>query len=215
MSLSNWHGHGGVNWRLQDGGVEIEDTGIERTRGAPSTVTRVWEQFAPAINEAAREHRMPCELIVATICTESAGNPKALRIEPGYESDEKTPHKVSPGLMQTLISTAREALQMSFDRDFLYEPRNSIRAGAAYMAQQKRKTGFDPPLVAAAYNAGGIYTQNGAKNRWKLRQFPIGTGEHCDRFVKFYNDAVAVLAKHATRPAMSHADFLADEQVFG
>ncbi|HEU4534292.1 MAG TPA: hypothetical protein VFS00_09250, partial [Polyangiaceae bacterium] len=80
-------------------------------------------------------------------------------------------------------------------------------------AKQKSKTSFDPPLVAAAYNAGGLYAQNGPANRWKLRQFPIGTGAHCNRFVKFYNDAVVVLAEHSTSPVVSHADLLCEELV--
>lgn len=37
--------------------------------------------------------------------------------EPGFPSDAQTPHRVSPGLMQTLIATAREALgDPSLDR---------------------------------------------------------------------------------------------------
>src|SRR5207253_652812 len=119
--------------------------------------------------------RVPCALIVATICTESGGKADAVRLEPGYVSDEQTPHKVSPGLMQTLISTARETMQMSFDRSWLLQPGNSILAGSSYIARQASLTGFDPPLVAAAYNAGKLAYQNGGQNRWKLRRFPIGT----------------------------------------
>ena len=203
-NLTDFHGFkDSVRWRLTPDGVEIEGSGVERTRGAPATVTRVWNDFGDAINRTARARRVPCALIVATICTESGGRADAVRIEPGYTSDEATPHRVSPGLMQTLISTAREAMQMSFGRDWLLIPGNSIEAGTAYIAQQGRLTGFDPPLVAAAYNAGRLAHQAGAQNRWKLRQFPIGTGKHCDRFVRFFNDAVAVLAAHRLRPAVS------------
>jgi Transglycosylase SLT domain len=210
MSLLEWHRHNeSIQWRLVAGGIETEGAGIERTVGKPATATRVWQSFAPVINEVAEEHVLPCELIVATICTESRGNPKALRLEPGFVSDEKTPHRVSPGLMQTLISTARMSLRKDrLSRADLFDPGTSIRAGTAYIAQQRTKTNFDPPLVAAAYNAGGLYANTGVKNRWKLRQYPIGTGAHCDRFVKFYNDAVVVLAAHKTKPTISHADFI-------
>jgi Transglycosylase SLT domain len=209
-SVRSWHTvfDGGVRWRLVDAGVEIEDSGVERTKGNPNTVTRVWQRFADGINVAARKYQLPCELIVATICTESGGDETALRLEPGYSSDETTPNKVSPGLMQTLISTAREALQMSLDRDWLLQPKNSIRAGTAYIAKQRRITGFDPPLVAAAYNAGRIARNPGAQNRWKLRQYPIGTGAHCDRFVRFYNDAVVVLAQASVTPVVRHQSLL-------
>jgi hypothetical protein len=113
--------------------------------------------------------------------------------------------------MQTLLSTAREALAMSFDRAYLLDPQHSIQAGGAYLRRQVRVTGFDPPLVAAAYNAGRLAHQSGSANRWKLRQFPIGTGAHCDRFVRFFNDAVFVLGRHAVRPSFSFPEFLAAE----
>jgi hypothetical protein len=171
-------------------------------------VTRVWESYGDAINRTARARRVPCELIVATICTESGGKADAVREEPGFVSDSETPNKVSPGLMQTLISTASSTLQMSVDRRWLLEPANSIEAGTAYIAQQARDTALDPPLVAAAYNAGRIKYQDGSANRWKLRQYRIGTGEHCDRFVRFLNDAGYVLARHAKRPSVTLADLL-------
>jgi Transglycosylase SLT domain len=209
MSLSEWHGYeDSVRWRVVPGGVEIEGTGIERTSGLPATVTRVWEAYGDAINRTARARRVPCELIVATICTESGGKADAVRLEPGYKSDEETPHKVSPGLMQTLIATAGEALQMSVDRNWLLDPAHSIEAGTAYIARQSKVTGLDPPFVAAAYNAGALKCQKGSQNRWKLRQYPVGTGTHCDRFVRFFNDAVFVLRRHSTKPALSIDDLL-------
>lgn len=108
MALAEFHGYkDSVRWRLVPAGVEVEGSGVERTRSVAKTVTRVWETYAADINRTARARRVPCALIVATICTESGGRADAVRLEPGYKSDESTPHKVSPGLMQTLISTAR------------------------------------------------------------------------------------------------------------
>lgn len=85
-------------------------------------------------------------MIIANIATESSGKADAARREPGYVSDRETPHRVSYGLMQTLISTARAAIgDSSIDRDYLLDPDGSIRAGTAYIAQQSKKTQFDPP----------------------------------------------------------------------
>lgn len=70
---------------------------------------RVWQAHRLDIEEAALKHKVPVELIVATICAETSGRTDAIRIEPGYVSDLTTPHRVSCGLMQTLISTARQA----------------------------------------------------------------------------------------------------------
>lgn len=209
MALTDFHTfEDSIRWRLNPDGVEIDGAGVERTKGAPNTVTRVWEAYAADINRTARARRVPCELIIATICTESGGKANAVRLEPGYKSDEATPNKVSPGLTQTLISTASEVMGRKVTREWLLDPANAIEAGSIYIARQSKKTGFDPPLVAAAYNAGSLKYQDGKNNRWKLRQFPIGTGAHCDRFVQFFNDAVFVLKRHSTKPALSFADFL-------
>lgn len=180
---------GGVEWQLTSQGIKINGAGIERTYGEPATVARVWKNFGDSIQKWADELVVPVELIVATICTETGGNPNAVRKEPGYASDYGTPSRVSAGLMQTLISTAREVVgKRGIDRNWLLAPDNAIMAGASYIKKQAGATDFDPPKVACAYNAGGVYRQDGARNRWKMRQFPLGTGEHCDRFVKWFND---------------------------
>ena len=71
-------------------------------------------------------------LLLATACAESGGRADAVREEPGYAGDEATPQRVSPGLMQTLIGTAREALgDPSLDRARLLDPAVSLLAGAA------------------------------------------------------------------------------------
>ncbi len=212
MALTEWHPgpFGGVRWRLTDVGVEVEGTGVERTRGEPITATRIWERWSEPINRLARAYRVPCVLIVGTICIESRGQEDAVREEPGYVSDEETPARISAGLMQTLIKTARDTLQMSLDRNWLLKGENSVQAGTAYIAQQSRITGLDPPLVGAAYNSGGLHEQTGAQNRWKLRQYPIGTGAYLDHFIPFFNDAVAVLAGHATRPSVGLGTLLGD-----
>jgi hypothetical protein len=205
IGLREYHGFGnGARWRLGRDGVEVEGTGVERTSGAPTTVTRIWEAYTEAINHSASAYGVPCQIIVATIAIESGGHADAIRKAPGYVSDERTPHLVSVGLMHTLLSTARETLRMNLDRDYLLVPGHSIDAGTAYIREQADLTAFDPPLVAAAYNAGGLYDEPGLENRWKVRQSPIGTGIHLDRFVRLFNDSVFVLARHAIPPAVTY-----------
>lgn len=183
---------GSVKWRLVPGGVEIENSGIERSNGRPTTVEGIWSKYSKEIEKAAYRYAVPIEYILATIATESSGNAGVLREEPGYISDEQTPHRISVGLMQTLISTASATIGTKVDRDWLMDPQNAIMAGTSYIRDQAPKTLLDGPLVFAAYNAGGIYIQNGPDNRWKTRQYPIGTSHHCDRAIKWLNDAVAV-----------------------
>lgn len=199
-----------MSWRVSPKGILVNGK-LERTPGPPNTVKHVWDTFHVAINAAASKYQVPAQLIIATICTESGGNPKAIRHEPGYKSDALTPHLVSPGIMQTLISTARSALRNpKIDTKWLLNPANSIMAGTCVIKQGSSVTHFDPPLVAAAYNAGSVIHQSGPANRWKLRQFPIGTSEHCDRFVKWFNDACAVLATHAVQPTVGLEAIIGD-----
>lgn len=193
-----------IRWHLTKAGLSIDGGSPENTGGQPQTVRRVWNDFGPAIEASAQEFGVPVELIIATICTESSGKPDALRKEPGYVDDDATPHKISPGLMQTLISTARDSLPgIAIDRNWLFVPANSIRAGTAYISKQSGSTKLDPPVVACAYNAGSVKENTDPDNRWKMRQFPIGTSEHADRFVKWFNDCFRVFAPPASAPTGS------------
>lgn len=198
---------GGVLWQLTRAGLVVGGR-IDRSPGAPVTVPRVLQAYGPDIEAAALKHKVPVELIVATICAETSGRSDAIRIEPGYVSDSATPHRVSCGLMQTLISTAREATGNSaLVRDDLLNPATSIDAGTAYINQQRTVTRLDPPQVACAYNAGGLYLNRGEANRWKLKQYPIGTGAHADRFTKWFNDCFATFAADPSRVSSTVPSF--------
>ena len=72
----------------------------------------------------------------------------------------------------------------------LYEPDISVMIGAAIIAQRRNRTGDDPILVSAAYNAGGVYKSS--KNAWCLRTY----GDHLDRAAKWYGDACATLKEN-------------------
>ncbi|MFY0669892.1 MAG: transglycosylase SLT domain-containing protein [Alteromonas stellipolaris] len=182
-------------WYLTPSGLLI-DNGVNGSPGELVTVPSVIEKYDANIKAASESYQVPYELIVATICTESGGNPELTRQESSFVSDHMTPHRVSTGLMQTLISTARESLgDDAISREQLMQPDISIRAGTAYIKQQFHVTAFDPPRVACAYNAGGIYRNDSANNRWKMRQYPIGTSKHADRFVMWFNDCFRYFAE--------------------
>lgn len=204
MSLETLHGYrDSVRWRLTTSGVEIEGSGVERTFGEPQTVSRAWDLFSAEVNRSADSHKVPCALIIATICIESdKGDPRAVHLRPGYVSDDKTPEKVCVGLMQTLLSTARTTLRKPVDRDWLMHPENSIMTGTALIRQQSEETSLDPPLVAAAYAAGSLRHRPSEHNRWKLRFGPFYSGEYGNRFIRLFNDAVHVLGTAATKPSV-------------
>lgn len=193
-----------LQWKLAPQGLTLDRAAPLTTGGEPETVRSVWQRFSQPIQEWAASFGIPVELIIATICTETGGNPTAVREEPGYVSDQATPDKVSPGLMQTLISTARQVLaDPSIDRHWLFEPGNAIRAGTAYITSQWKVTNLDPPKVACAYNSGGVYYNGSPANCWKMRQYPIGTQEHADRFVKWFNDCFVMFERDKITPNLS------------
>jgi len=178
---------GGCNWQLTADGLVV-DGRLERTDGALVTVPRVWRDFGVEIRRAADEFRVPVELIVATICTESSG-------DRNVPSRRESGGRMSVGLMQTLIGTAHDMLPNEvMDEVTLKDPLTSIRAGTAYINNELRVTALDPPLVACAYNAGDLYINESSSNRWKLRQYPIGSSEHADRFVRWFNDCFATFS---------------------
>ena len=202
-------------WRLASDGIRINGTPAIGTVGQPKTVEGVWARFGDDVRAWATEYDVPVELIVVAICTESRGKPEAIRTEPGYRSDQETPDRVSPGLMQTLISTARDTLGKRglgdtgrIDRTWLFVPRNSIGAGTSYVREQferpgARSTRFDLPKVACAYNAGSLLPNDRAANRWKMKQYPIGSGMHADHFVEWFNDCFRLFEDNpATRPSV-------------
>ena len=199
-----------VLWQLTTEGICIDGKNPENFGGDPQTVRRVWRDFKIPIKEWSLKFGVPAELIIATICTESYGKPESLRKEPGYISDDETPQKISLGLMQTLLSTAAATLRLDgIDRNWLIQPENSIRAGTGYIAQQWRSTHFDPPKVACAYNAGGIYYNNSPTNRWKMRQYPISSAKHADRFVKWFNECFLMFKRDHVIPTVSFFRLLA------
>lgn len=190
---------GSCVWMLSKNGVVITGQGLTRTKGEPTTALSTWNNFRKSFEKSACAYGVPVELLIATACTESGGKADAIRKEPGYLSDEETPNKVSPGLMQTLISTARAAIgDNSIGRQQLLDADLAIRAGALYIKQEAVRenlgTNFDPPLVGIAYNAGSL--RNTGKNPWSLVQTDRGGGKfHADAFVEYFNDAFAVLSQ--------------------
>lgn len=215
FALSEFHSvfPGSVRWRLTPSGIEIEAVGHITVGSSARTRTRAYlSKFGEMYASASTEYSVPLELLVACSLTEGAvADPeKSVRKEPGYISDAQTPNRISVGLCQLLISTARSVMKdPAINRAWLSVPLNNLRACAAYMKQQAPRTYFDPVLVACAYNAGGVYENKGEKNRWRLRQYPLGTSHHADRFTEFFNAAVETSEPFAGGASMRYKSLLA------
>jgi hypothetical protein len=189
-------GTGRNRWRLTQAGIEMEGEATPRRNAKPDIAARCWSKHRDALESAATRFAVPVELLIATACTESAGRADAIREEPGFTSDAATPNRVSPGLMQTLISTAREALSdPALDRARLLDPAVSAAAAAAYIRRQAQATThFDPPLVATAYNAGSLRADRNPENPWGLLGTKRGNVWHADTFIAHLGDAYALFA---------------------
>jgi hypothetical protein len=191
------HHPDGASWRIGRDGIEVDGAICEPSAAEGAMAAAVFGTYGEVIATVAARFPVPVELAVATICTESGGDPRARRHEPGCDPVDpaRTPRRISVGLMQTLLSTAREALgDDAITPDALTNPSLSIRAGMAYIRRQAAVTRFDPPLVACAYNAGSLRFQGSPGNRWRLVQYPVGTGHHADRFCRFFNAALRAVA---------------------
>lgn len=139
--------------------------------------------------------------------------PETFRWEPHVPVRDVTPvdrGDYSAGPMQTLATTARWVIgkqnHITYNpfraaphyrdrpapephRTPLYNPVLNIDVGCAEIVERWNKSGEDPVLVAACYNAGGLYATS--DNRWGLRS----TGNHLDRAAQFFGDACAVMAE--------------------
>lgn len=187
--LSAFHGYkGGLRWRLVASGIELEDATIEGHKVNTDVIRRVWSDYGAIMEKWSAHYEVPIEVVMTAICVESKGNARA-----------KGGKNV--GLMQLLVPTARSALKdPSLSEESLYDPETNIRAGTAYIALQKKSTLFDPPKVAAAYNAGSLRT---ADNRWGMKQY----GPHLDKTVVWFNAVLAFLASEGEPPKMSFASY--------
>lgn len=217
------HDGGGVYIKNADG-----EKGPLRTAGAPRTVTAICRDLGPTLIEASRTWQLPPEILAMVIATEAGmfrevgfTGPMTFRWEPHVKvRDVEVPFRgdYSFGPMQTLAGTARrivrsrgldyepfETLPALRERPHLnpenlpgYDPDISIDVGAAFIDDARHRTGDNPILIAANYNAGGLYDASNPQSRyhnpWHLRTY----GNHLDRAAEWFGDACVVIAELRT-----------------
>ncbi len=219
--VDRYHGVAGKKrrWRLTESGIEIQGAGYPTSRAQPhlaqtvctdheTPIRRTLESFGlklADVKEDPKALRYAC-LLAATICTESAGNPKAERNE-AHLKDR------SFGLTQMLTNTAwnvgrqvgwpievprgarRWALPVkplprggTVDewRRFLCEP---YHACLLAMTLHRLNDGRfacqgDPIMLSASYNAG--HPRKSSKDHtWGL----VATKSHLSGFAQYFNDS--------------------------
>ncbi len=191
------HFQNSVAWRLSPDGLEVEGATQLLDEKDAMTLTKIWNDYGNLITEWSNFYQVPAELILATIGVESRGNPRAV-------------NRIHSGLMQMAPATAKFVLHdKKLKRQDLFKPEVAIRAGAAYIAYQAALTGFDPPKVAAAYNAGSLIRCS--KGRWNLKQ---ATG-HLNRYVQWFNTAAKLLRALDCKPPTSFARYFTNPFFYG
>lgn len=200
--------YGGREWRVTPSGVISTDgrgrDTVHRTAGDPLTMRRYLAAWRDPLVRASAEEAVPLPVLLAVVAAENGparmvdGAPRILppRTEPGYVSDDATPHRVSVGPCHLLLSTARDTLRRpDLTRAELADLGLNLTCAARYIRFLDRRWnhGMDPVLVGAAYNAGGLYDASDPSSRfhnpWHLRSW----GTHLDRIAAWYGDALAVL----------------------
>ena len=209
-----------------------------RTAGQPVTCRRVWELFEDEIRSAAARFNVSSALILMTIATEAAywrpvgfTGSRTFYWEPNVWNRDVTPNfrgDYSAGPMQTLATTARwiiRAQNLPYNpfqvapayqqrpqpapvSHPLYDADTNITIGTAEIKHRWGTSGDDPILVAACFNAGGLYES--LANAWHLRT----THDHLDRAARWYGDACAVLAEQGAHvgPAEAGMVITSDEK---
>ncbi|MBX9843222.1 MAG: hypothetical protein K2Z80_15580 [Xanthobacteraceae bacterium] len=195
---------GGRMWAYDNRGITLNGT-VVRSNGEPATCTAILATYGQEILDAAMAHDIPPELIVMTIATETGSNRKSKFTGPNTFRWEAHITDYSAGPMQTLGATASSMIDKFHlphpkppklsskpmpppSSNPLYDGRASIDIGTAYIRNNRGKTGLDPILVAACYNAGSIRQDPGSP--WRLKTF----GEHLNRAAEWFGDACALLA---------------------
>jgi peptidoglycan L-alanyl-D-glutamate endopeptidase CwlK len=199
-------------------------SGPQRTSGAPITCQSIIDHFEAILIARSIEYGIPPELLIMTIATEAASYRKVgftgqltFRWEPHVKVNDDPPSfrgDYSLGPMQTLATTARWVIRVrSLPYNPLevfpairtqpdvapeehpgYSPDINIHIGVSEIFQRWPKTGENPILVSAIFNAGGIYDASNPNsryfNRWHIRSY----GNHLDRASRWFGDACYVVS---------------------
>ena len=187
----------GVSWALTPSGVDVNGESLPLEAAAVSRLDGLWAKYASRLPTTAR---VPAELVLALLdlAANSGGMTTFLS---GCDKlvPERTPERVAIGPLQVTLSEARTALaRLDLAVKDLADADLALQAGVQAIALRSQETLFDPPLVAAAHLASGLFLDHATANRWRLAQG--GPVVLIDRFLASFNAAMQVTGNR-TAPA--------------
>lgn len=174
------------DWTTIVDGVLLMPSDAERARVAHDV-----DRWDSLIIAKATKYGIPSALIKGVMCSESWG-------DPNIGSDAG-----ALGLMQVMPFH----FPAGWSRAQMCDPDANVDKGASLLADAIRRVGQDVPKIAACYNAGGVYADQGkwydARDDWGFRQnhFP-GTGRaYATNVVTYTNYLVSRSSGAPTAPA--------------
>jgi hypothetical protein len=188
---------GGVQWALRPYGMQVNGKDLPADAATVARLDGLWNRYAARLPTSVR---VPAELVLALmdLFKDRSG---AAHFLPGCDTlmPERTPELVTAGPLQVSLAAARTALaRPDLTVAQLSEGDLALQAGMLAMSLRFAETRFDPPLVAAAHLAGGLFFDGDKGNQWRLSQG--GPTVLIDKFLTSFNAAMQVTGSR-TAPA--------------
>jgi hypothetical protein len=185
---------GGIQWALTPYGVQVSGKDLSADAATVARLDGLWNQYAARLPTTVR---VPAELVLALMDLFKDRN-GTTNLLPGCDMlmPERTPELVAVGPLQVSLAAARTVLaRPDLTVAQLSEGDLALQAGMQAMSLRFAETRFDPPLVAAAHLAGGLFFDGDNRNQWRLSQG--GPMVLIDKFLASFNAAMHVTASRS------------------
>jgi Phage tail lysozyme/Putative peptidoglycan binding domain len=180
---------GGTQWALKPYGIQVNGKDLPVDAATVARLDGLWNKYAARLPTTVR---VPAELALALmdLFKDRTGTAHFL---PGCDTlmPERTPDLVTVGPLQVSLAAARTALaRPDLTVAQLSDGDLALQAGMQALSLRFAETRFDPPLVAAAHLAGGLFFDGDTRNPWRLAQG--GPTVLIDKFLASFNTAMQV-----------------------
>lgn len=185
----------GVAWAYSASGLLQDGETSPRTNTA-ATVTAIFDTYGDGLRAIALQEQCPIELLVAAIAlvADRVGVADAatyIEYLNGFTSVEATPELCYAGCTGLRFDYVRALFGEVLPDGYIASPLTAMTAAAQHILGSIGATGFQPPMVASAFNADAV--RYDATSRWRMAQ-----ATQIDGFVGWFNTAVAAIVMDGT-----------------